>query len=160
MSLHIRRTLEQAYLQNLKNRDIQVITVSLEDQAEVRNDFNILCEKKGISNPIRIQLTPEDYFAPLSPILYIINELLSRNGIELTQVSKLLKLGCSIPCFKTVLIFMNTTCLLILNTSNSESESIFRNSWIIFWVPVNRYLSASAICSMQDRAPLTFWWIF
>ena len=93
MSLHIRRTLEQAYLQNLKNRDIQVITVSLEDQAEVRNDFNILCKKKGISNPIRIQLTPEDYFAPLSPILYIINELLSRNGIELTQVSKLLKLG-------------------------------------------------------------------
>ena len=93
MSLHIRRTLEQAYLQNLKNKDIQVITVSLENQAEVRNDFNILCEKKGISNPIRIQLTPEDYFAPLSPILYIINELLSRNGIELTQVSKLLKLG-------------------------------------------------------------------
>lgn len=93
MSLYLRRALEQAYLQNLKNREIQTIAVSHNNQAEIRNDFNILCEKKGISNPIRIQLTPEDYFAPLSPILYLINELLFRHNIELTQVSRLLKLG-------------------------------------------------------------------
>ncbi len=93
MSLHIRGALEQAYRQNLKTKGIQVLAVSCDNQLDICRDFDILCSQKGIDKPVRIQLTPEDYFAPLSPVLYLINELLGRIGKKYTDVPEILNLG-------------------------------------------------------------------
>ncbi len=103
MSLHIRRTLEQAYTVNAQNHEPQIVMVSFADQSEVRSDFDIFCHKKGIEHPIRIQLVPDDLYSPLSPVLYIINELLKRLEIPIDKVADLLKLE---QFEKTLLISM------------------------------------------------------
>ena len=92
MSLHVRRVMEQCYAANIQNHKSQVIMVSFADQAEVRRDFDIFCQQKGIDHPVRLQLTPDDIYSPLSPVLYVINELLRRHSIPLEQVAEMLKL--------------------------------------------------------------------
>jgi len=92
VSLHVRRVMEQCYAANIQNHKSQVIMVSFADQAEVRRDFDIFCQQKGIDHPVRLQLTPDDIYSPLSPVLYVINELLRRHSIPLEQVAEMLKL--------------------------------------------------------------------
>jgi diguanylate cyclase (GGDEF)-like protein len=92
VSLHIRKVLEQCYGLNAAHHDVQVITVSFADQAEVRSDFDTFCKKKGVNDPIRIELTPNDSFSPIVPVLYIIKALLKRNNIPVEDVSKILSL--------------------------------------------------------------------
>ncbi|MEE1340514.1 MAG: tetratricopeptide repeat-containing diguanylate cyclase [Succinivibrionaceae bacterium] len=93
MSKHIRKVLEQSFLLNKSNHDTQIVSVSFADQAEVRSDFDILCNKKGINNPIKIQLTPASYYYPFAPIIQIIVELLKRQGKDFSYISDILSLN-------------------------------------------------------------------
>lgn len=108
MSTHIRTVLERCYLQNANRRNLDLIMISFGDQAEIRSDFDIFCQKKGMDNPIRIVLTPNDYFYPLAPVMYVIREILNRRRISLENIADILNLE---PFEKQ--IFLN-----MLNNSN------------------------------------------
>ncbi len=92
MSKQVRAALEQSYAENKVKNNLQITAVSFSDQAEVRADFDIFCKRKGVTDPILIQLTPFDYYSPLCPILYIIKILLKRTNIKFDELPGILGL--------------------------------------------------------------------
>lgn len=92
MSAHIRTVLERSYQQNANTKKLDLVMISFCDQAEIRSDFDIFCQKKGVERPIRIVLTPNDYFYPLAPVMYTIREILNQRRIPLEQIADILNL--------------------------------------------------------------------
>ncbi|MGN1393402.1 MAG: GGDEF domain-containing protein [Succinivibrionaceae bacterium] len=100
MSLEIRSCLERTYIRGRENKTLQTICISFSNQSEVRRDFDIFCNKKGITNAYRIDLTPNDYYYPLAPIIYIIKELMKNNKLTINDFYESLNLA---PFEKSIL---------------------------------------------------------